>query len=407
MTHSDPLTVTEAARRLPVRGEVDVLVCGGGLGGVAAATAAARTGAKTLLIERNSFLGGVATAGMCCSIFNCYYAGGDERKLGTTGIAVEVADTLAEAEGFGRKWHRHKGHIIYDIERAKLVLLELVENAGAEVLVTVLTAGAVTAGNTLRGVLVESKSGREALLAKVVVDATGDADVAAFAGAPTRIQERALHTLCFRLGNVDVDAFVDYFREHPDQFPEYMDVDWSLDEALAQYDDCGTLLFPHGGGMQMRAFEQAKASGDLPAQIGIQDTTDACQMHAIRRTGIVHVITGFTHFNGLDLDKLSRSVHDGRRMAFAVSEVYRKYLPGFENAFVAGTGANLGVRASRFLQGDFLFTADMMQAGVRQPDAIGRGVGWSNVVKHPGEKAWGAQVCHSDSFKIIGVETST
>jgi len=394
------MTVSEAARSLPVRDEVDVLVCGGGLGGVAAATAAARAGAKTLLLERNCFLGGVATAGMCCSIFNCYYTGGETRKLGTTGIAVEVADALAEAAGFGTKWHRHKGHIIYDIERAKLVLLELAEAAGAEVLVNVLTAGAVVGDGTLRGVIVESKSGREAILAKVVVDATGDADIAAFAGAPTRIQERALHTLCFRLGNVDVAAFVHYFREHPDQFPEYMDVDWSLAEALAQYDDCGTLLFPHGGGMQMTAFQQAKANGDLPAQIGIQDTTDACQMHALRRTGVVHVITGFTHFNGLDLDKLSRSIHDGRRMAFTVSEVYRKYLPGFENAFIAGTGANLGVRASRCLQGDFRVTAEMMEAGVRQPDAIGRSIGWANVVKHPGEKAWGAQVCHSDSFDI-------
>ena len=92
--------VIEPQRDLPVRGRYDVLVAGGGLGGVASALAAARCGARTLLVERNGFVGGVATAGMCCSIFNCYYTG--RGVLGTTGIAVEVADALAEAAPAGK-----------------------------------------------------------------------------------------------------------------------------------------------------------------------------------------------------------------------------------------------------------------------------------------------------------------
>jgi len=393
-------TVQEPAREIAVRGEYDVIVCGGGLGGVAAAMAAARTGAKTLLVERNTFLGGVATAGMCCSIFNCYYTGGEPRKLGTTGIAVEVADRLAAAEGYGDKWHLHKGHVIYDIEKGKLVLQELVENAGAELLLQAWTAGAVVEDGAVRGVIVESKSGREAIRARVVVDATGDADVAALAGAPVHTCQTSKHSLCFRLGNVDVDAFVDYFRRSPGEYPDYMDVDWTLSEALAQYEACGTFLFPHGGGMQMEAFKRAKASGDLPASVGIQDTTDACQMHALRQNGIVHVVTGFTHFNGLDAERISRSIADGRSMAFAVTDVYRRFIPGFSKAFVAGTAANLGVRSSRYLAGDFVFAADMLKPGVRHGDAVGRLVGWDNQVKHMGQGAWGAQVCHEDSCDL-------
>ena len=393
-------TMKESARELPVRGEYDVIVCGGGLGGTAAAMAAARAGARTLLIERNSFLGGVATAGMCCSIFNCYYTGGETRRLGTTGIAVEVADAMGEAMGYGRKWHAHKGHIIYDIERGKLVLQEIVEDAGAELLLQAWTAGAVVEEGAVRGVIVETKSGREALRAGVVIDATGDADVAARAGAPVHTQEKGVHTLCFRLGNVDVDAFVDYFRRNPGQFPEHMDVDWTLAEALTQYDECGTFLFPHGGGMQMDAFKQAKASGELPESIGIQDTTDACQMHALRQTGIVHVITGFTHFDGLDAELISRSVTDGRRMAFTVADVYRRHNPGFAKAFIAGTAANLGVRTSRYLDGEFVFTGDMLQAGRRQPDAVGTLVGWDHPVKHHGANAWGCQICRADSADL-------
>jgi len=232
------------------------------------------------------------------------------------------------------------------------------------------------------------------------VDATGDADVAARAGASVLTRESGKHSLCFRLGNVDVDAFVDSFRDHPDQFPEYMDVDWSLDEALAQYDECGTFLFPHGGGMQMEAFQAARASGELPATVGTQDTTDACQMHALRATGMAHVITGFTHFDGLDGERISTSVRDGRDMAFVVAEVYRRYVPGFARAFVAGTGANLGVRTSRYLDGDFVLDGAMMAAGTRQDDAVGRLVGWDHPVLHRGEGAWGCQVLRDDSFDL-------
>ena len=390
--------IVEAARETPVRAEVDVLVCGGGLGGVSATMAASRAGAKTLLIERNAFLGGVATAGMCCSVFNCFFT--SEGKLATTGNAVEVADALAEATGYGGKWRKHKGHVIYDIEQGKLVLAELAAKEGAEVLFNIVVSGAIVEDGTLRGVIIESKSGREAILAKVVVDATGDADVAAASGASVKVWEKGAHSLCFRMGNVEVDAFVDYFRAHPEQYPEYMDVNWSLDEVLAQYDDCGTFLFPHGGGMQMDAFEKAKKEGVLPERIGIQDTTDAAQMHAIRRTRIVHVITGFTHFDGLDVGKISHSIQDGRRMAFAVAEVYRKYIPGFADAFVAGTAANLGVRTSRYIDGEFVFTAGMMAAGVRQEDAVGRLVGWDHPVLHKGPKAWGCQVMRRDSFDL-------
>ena len=393
-------TVAEAARNIPVRGTYDVIVAGGGLGGVAAAIASARAGATTLLVERNSFLGGVATAGMCCSIFNCFYT--SSHTLGTGGIAVEIADALADATGYGRRWHGHKGHVIYDIERAKLVLMELAEQAGVTLLLQALVAGAIVESGRLRGLMLETKSGREAVLAAAVVDATGDADVAAHSRTPVKQlpPERNLHSLCFRLGNVDTDAFVGYFRDHPGEYPEHMDVDWTLGEALAQYEDCGTLLFPHGGGVQMAAFKQAKANGDLADHIGMHDSTDACQMHVLRQTRIAHVITGFVRFDGLDSATISRSLNDGRRMAFAVAEVYRKYVPGFADAFVAGTGVNLGVRISRFIDGEFVFTRDMMSAGTQWDDAVGRAVGCEHTVKHAGKGAWGVQVMHEDSFDL-------
>ena len=303
-------SILEKASEIPVRDEVDVLVAGGGLGGVSAAMAAARAGARTLLIERNGFLGGVATAGMCCSIFNCFYTA--DHRLGVTGNALEVADALAEAAGYGAKWHKHKGHIIYDVEQAKGVLACSSSEAGAQVLYDTVVAGAVMDGETMRGVIVESKSGREAILA-----GSSSTPPAMRTWPPGRAR------LCTRRrappSTATASAWAawmstassDYFVEHPDQYPEYMDVDWRFEEALAQYRDTGTFLFPHGGAMQMDIFQNAGAAGAYPETVGVHDTLDACQMHAIRDTGIVHLVTGHVTFHDLDIGKISRG--DDRR----------------------------------------------------------------------------------------------
>ncbi len=387
-----------SVRPVPVRDTVDVLVAGGGLGGVAAAIAAARGGARTLLIERNSYLGGVATAGMCCSILNCYYT--SEHKLGTFGIPVEIADRLAASEGNAEKWHHHKGHIIYDIEWAKLTLETMVREAGVTILYDALIVEAVMHGQVVGGVIVETKSGRNAIHATVVIDASADADVAFHAGASLHAVEQGSHSLCFRLGHVDVEQFVGYFRQHPEQYPAYMDVDWSTAEALAQFDDCGTFLFPHGGGMQLDAFARAKASGDLPSTVGIQHTTDACQMHLLQRTGIAHVITGFTQFNGLDAEMLTQSYLDGRQMAFLFADVCAEYLPGFAHAFVAGVADRLGVRVSRYLESDFVLTGEMIHAGMRHDDVVAEIVAFKSVVKHPGKHAWAVHAMEPDTFDL-------
>jgi hypothetical protein len=394
-------TVHEPARDTPVHGEWDVVVAGGGLGGIAAALAAARAGASTLLVERNTFLGGVATAGMCCSIFNAYYT--STHTLGPRGIPVEIADRLAEATGYGRAWHRHKGHVIYDIERAKAVFEDLLTAAGVTLLLGVPVVAAICTAKRVTGLIIETKRGRLALQARCVVDATGDADVAASAGAAMVAPAKApghLHSLCFMLGNVDTDAFTGYFRAHPDQYPEQMDVEWTLAEALAQYAECGTFLFPHGGGMQMQAFQKARADGALPATIGLHDTTDACQMHLLRHNRTAHVVTGFVRFDGLDPDASSRSLVDGRRMAFRVADVYRRYIPGFRDAHVAGVATNLGVRFSRRIAGLTLFTQAMQAPGARVPDAVGCGVSYHHETRHPGPQAWGVQVMSSGTFEV-------
>ncbi|MBL4702198.1 MAG: FAD-dependent oxidoreductase [Phycisphaeraceae bacterium] len=394
--------IPEKSKRIPIRGKWDVIIAGGGLGGVAAGIAAARTGARTVLVERNTFVGGVATAAMVCSIFNCFYT--SKHQLGSLGIPVEIADSLATATGYGRKWHDHKGHIIFDLEKGKLVLQQLLEDAGVELLFGVTVTDAIVEENTIKGLVIESKSGRESLLARTVVDSTGDADIAFLSGAPVNTPQsqgsHQLQSLCFRLGNVDIDAFVNYFREHPDEYPDQMDVDWVLEDAIKQYDECGTFLFPHGGGIQMKAFQQASKDQVLPKNIGIHHTTNACQMHGLRQTRMVHVITGFVKIDGLEAGTVSKAINDGRRMAFILAEVYRRYIPGFEHAIVAGVADNLGVRSSRWIKSDFAMTKEMMRPGTRQKDAVGALVPYHASVKNPSSNAWIVQVMGEDTFDL-------
>jgi hypothetical protein len=396
-----PKTIAEPAREVPVRAEVDVLVAGGGLAGVSAAVAAARAGARTLLIERNGFPGGVATAGMCCSIFNCLYT--PSHELIVRGNALDFVERLAHCGGPRSGWHSHKGHIIYDLERGKLALIELLEEAGADYLFDTLATSAIVEGNRLQGIVIESKSGREAILAQAVVDTTGDADVAYLAGAPTRSVAElgwAKHSYCFRIGNVDVGRFVRYFADNPGQYPPYMDVDWDFEEALRQYEETGTFLFPHGGGYQMDLIKEGIASGEYPERLGVHDQLPACQMHAIRDLGVVHIITGFCEMDDLDVAQITRAVSDGKRMAFHVTEFFTRHVPGFERAFVIGTADDLGIRASRWIEGEFDFAAEMKSEGARFEDAIGRGVVQRDLKKHEGPKAWGCQTFVDATFDI-------
>lgn len=384
---------------IPVIGIADVVVAGGGLGGIAAALASARAGASTIIVERNGFLGGVATAGMCCSLFNCLLT--PERKLKVKGFPLEIVNLLAEKGGGpGLSWQHHKGHVIYDVERAKVVLAEILEEAGVQIRIDSPVADVITEGAMVTGVVTAGKNGLGVIKCKQLVDATGDCDAAVLAGAEYSWQETAKASYVFRVGNVNTDRFVQYFREHPDQYPEHMDIDWTLAEALAQYDENGTFLFPHGGGMQMSLVAKAIKNGDLPEYIGEYDTLDAMQLHLIRDLNVCHVITGYVKNSDLDAATLSHLVLDGKRVAFAFTNFMKKYLPGFEHSFVSATADDLGIRGSRQIVGRSVFTKEMRTIPYRCKDAIGVGVVQKIKKLNQSERAWNAQIMTEDVFEI-------
>ncbi len=342
--------VIEPARKTPVVSEVDVLVCGGGVSGVGAALGASRLGARTIVLERNAFLGGAATA----VIMNTWNVPVDRM----TGVAREIALAL-EARGAGVT----TGPTFpFDSEAFKELALELLREQDVELLNYTWVADPIMDGQRIRGVIVQNKSGRQAILARTVVDTTGDADVAAAAGAEyvkgreNDAKMRPMSVL-FRLGGVDVRKAVESCLRHPEHYTA---------------DPNFHVLDPDQGLVRMSGFfdvvEKARAAGELPDEI-----------HYIRfegvsvDRGIVTVnnsrVYGVDGTNAADLTRADIEARLQNRKLFAV---IKKYIPGFENAFVLDSSATVGVRETRRVRGPHVLSEQDLVAHRTYPNSVAR-----------------------------------
>ncbi|MFO8078711.1 MAG: FAD-dependent oxidoreductase [Armatimonadota bacterium] len=388
----------------------DVIVCGGGLAGVSAALASARAGAETVLIERESYVGGIPARGICSSIFNCYATAGGEQAI--TGLPVEIADALAADAGYGRRWREHAGPIVFDTEGARRVLAEMLQEAGARTLLDATVVGALTDGNVIRGVEIECASGHEEREARVVVDCTGTAEVAAVAGAKLRTSERAPgRAFSIRIGNVDLDALAGFYEVHPDEYPAYMDVNWSAAEALAAWRATGAFVLPHGGPRFTKIVSDAAEDGGFAHGFGLHGSPGTAQTHGLRSTGVLQVVTGLLGADPSDQDDISREIDEARSLAQAVVERLREEMPGFGRAYICGTAERLGAPPARWSEGAVEFTREMRAEGARFDDAVGRGACYHQETKSDAPDAWRAQVMGDQTFDLpwrsllpIGVE---
>lgn len=344
-------SILEPPRRTPVVREVDVLVCGGGVAGVGAALGAARAGARTMVIERNAFLGGAATA-VLMNTWNVPLA-----KM--TGVAREIASTLAE---------RGAGNVTgptfpFDPEAFKQLAMERFAERDIEFLSYTWIVDPIMEGNRIRGVVVQNKSGRQAILARTVVDATGDADVAAAAGAEYvkgREKDSKMRpmSVLFRLGGVDIARAVEYCRSQP---AEYFTADPNFH-----------ILQPEKGLVRMSGFfhiaEKARAAGELPEQV-----------HYIRFEGI-DVAHGVVTVNnsrvygvdGTNAWDISRADAECRRQNAQLLKVIRKYIPGFESAFVMDSSPTVGVRETRRVRGRYVLDQPELARQATFPDTVAR-----------------------------------
>jgi len=323
--------VVQPEREIPVMADVDVLVAGGGSAGWAAAAAAARRGARTLLVESYGFLGGMMTAGgvgCLCGPYTC--APGSTRRQIVFGLCGEFMRRL-ETRGAGFK-HLHRFQV--DHHQAKIVLDALIVEAGVRPLFHTMCVDVLMVGRTIHGVVIENKAGRQAILARVVVDATGDGDVAARAGAPfEKGDERGLlqgPTYIFDMAGVDIE------RATAVPLPELR-----------------------------RLMEEAARGGEwpLPRVSG--------SYSPLPQPGVVHAnMTRVYRTDGTDPESLTRADIEGRRLAAIYAGFLRARVPGFEHAYLAGLAPQIGVRETRRIIGEYALTGEDVLTARKFEDAV-------------------------------------
>jgi len=319
--------IVEAERNTPLIGEYDVVVCGGGPAGFVAAIASARRGARTLLVERYGILGGTATAGLMVEFGSIY----DGEQIIVGGVTHEFLHRMEEHGGAPIREHGTHHRMIFDPETMITVCQEMVLDAGCDLLLHSWVADAVSEGERVSGVIIESKSGRQAVRAGTVIDATGDGDAAARAGASFQIGspdggKLQPVTLEIILGNID-STRVTY--NHHDLIPK---------------------------------IAEAKAAGEWPIP-----TDQLFSWGRVQKRGAPDEPTSAFFFlnatNALDVDGTSaRSLTEAeivtRRELDSMIAFLRRSAPGFENCYLHRTAAQVGIRETRRIECDYTLTRE-------------------------------------------------
>ena len=337
-------------------GTYDVVVAGAGIAGVVAALRAAREGAKTLLLEGSGFLGGLVTGGRQTKptgVIN----GGTFRELLDNCIAYKGADPV-QRESF---WGAYTG--AFDAETMERVMMEAVEKAGVEVLLHAPVVQAVKEGNAVRAVEVQTKSGRKLIVGNVFVDATGDGDLAALAGAEFMLgrEKDGLTqpiTSYLRVLNVNIPALVEDCKTHMDDMWEL-----TIPEKGNCNEDYVLVFFTTGFTKRIQEAKKEGFNWIVPKD------------HMSLKAGVIpgEIIVNVTRVQGnaLDFRTLSRAEFDVRKQAYCAFDFLKRYVKGFENAVFLEVAPKLGVRETRRIKCRYVLTGADVRGRVRFDDAIG------------------------------------
>ncbi len=326
-------TYIEPSREIPVIADVDVLVCGGGPAGVGAALRAAREGVSTMIIEDQDCLGGVATAGMMS-----HWGGRSSSK-----IMLEIFERTQKKCVDTLGWENDKDNLAQIHHGAqKIALDEMMNEAGVKVLYYTFACGAVVENGEIKGVIVENKSGRGLILAKRVIDSTGDGDVAAAAGAPYfkgRETDGKMQpaTLMFKIGGVDYTRAV-----FLPSFESKYETEKGELQALAKE----KIPFPAGHVLLYRQ--------PTPGTV-------CCNM------------TNAIEVDGTDAQSITKGLMTCRSQIEPIIKFLHEYVPGYENCWLMSEGSLLGIRETRHFIGEKSLTPqDILEAKVHDDWCVRR-----------------------------------
>jgi hypothetical protein len=346
----------EPAKDLPVR-EFDVVVAGGGTAGVVAALAAARQGARTILIERKGYTGGTVTEGGTAlhSFFNLWQAFDVEKRQVVRGIPQMIIDRLMEVGGCSGHAEMIKGYeydsvcTAVDTELYKLVTMQMLDEAGVVMAVNTLLAGAITDGSRVVGAIIESRSGREAIYGKAFIDCTAYGDLAAYAGAEYRVPNDYACCNSIGLANVDLDKYFAYLQAHGG----------SNQVAYGLRSGKPGKVVRFNGGLGGAFREEAR-------KIGMSSMITTVQENYIMFVKCNYKVPGSV----IDRDDMAKGELEVRKRMAKAAELFRKYVPGCEDAFMARTSPTLCIRRGRFITCDYDITHEDVIDGRHFDDEV-------------------------------------
>lgn len=362
--HTVGAHIDEPSRQIPVRGVFDVVVIGGGPAGLAAASSAARHGAQTLLVESYGFLGGMGTAGGVTNFAGLYGRHQGEMRQVVRGVVDELLDRIDALGGLNQPQDGMQGRIrvrSYDTSAYKCAADQLMLAHGVHLLFHARACAVVMDNHRIQALIIEGKSGREAIVANAFIDCTGDADVAAFAQVPYEVGDGQggglFPTTMFRVGGVNPQAAMAAIGD-------FQGINQLMEEVAKAYP--GRYEFPRSGAI-------------------IRPQIDPTEW----RVNVTQIKNADGEaLNAVDATQLSAGEVEGRRQVVEFFRFLHEQVPGFEQARIIEIAPQLGVRQTRRIQGLYALTGADILNSAHFRDSIGINA-WPMELHNKGEVSWG------------------